>query len=99
MLEEKPDALGARNVDELHEGLEALTRDGGTCIALSKAFAHVAHSLVWYGAGLFAPAHLQGAGILGRYPRIGATQHIDEGLEGRIIARLYDCLERKERSP
>ena len=46
---------------------------------------------------MFAPAHLQGASILGRYPRIRTTQHIDEGLEGRIITRLHDRLERKER--
>lgn len=34
---------------------------------------------------------------LGQVPRIRTTQHIDEGLEGRIITRLHDRLERKER--
>lgn len=46
MLEEKPDALGTRDIEKLHERLETLARDGGTRIALREALAHITHPLV-----------------------------------------------------
>ena len=97
MLEKKPDALGTRGVDELRERLEAFARDGSTRIALRESLAHVAHPLVRHRTSLFAPAHLQGARILGGHPGIGTAQHVDEGLEGRVVACPHDRLECGER--
>ena len=44
-----------------------------------------------------APSRLvRASAFAGHEHRIRTTQHIDEGLKGRIITRLHDRLERKE---